>query len=106
MSPGPVLLRKFVHASTHDDLVEEDEFTYLNPTFAHICYNDGHKSSVSLTDLASCPRLPSGTDNAGDGTNTELSRESTVTEIDQRNSVEIPVAQTTENVARDMAETA
>eukprot|EP00794_Sanderia_malayensis_P004469 gene4469-5063_t len=106
MPPGPVLLRKFVHISKHDDLMEEVELTHVNPTYAQIRYNDGRESSVCLTDLAPCPRPPLGKDNAGDETSKELSTESTVTEVDRINSVEIPVTRTTENVARDTAETA
>ena len=56
LSPGPVLLRKFVRSSKNDDLVEEVELTHANPTYAHIRYKDGRESTVSLTDLAPCPR--------------------------------------------------
>ena len=56
LSPGPVLLRKFVRSSKTDDLVEEVELTHPNPTYAHIRYKDGRESTVSLTDLAPCPR--------------------------------------------------
>ena len=56
LTPGPVLLRKFVRPSKHDDLVEEVELTNINPTYAHICYREGRESSVFLSDLAPCPR--------------------------------------------------
>ena len=56
LSPGPVLLRKFVQSSKHDDLVEEVELTHANPSYAHIRYRDGRESSVSLAYLAPCPR--------------------------------------------------
>ena len=36
MSPGPVLLCKFMCSSKHDKLVEEVELTHANPTYAHI----------------------------------------------------------------------
>ena len=56
LTPGPVLLRKFVRSSKHDDFVDEVELTHANPTYAHIRYPDGRQSSVSLKDLAPCPR--------------------------------------------------
>ena len=56
MSPGPVLLHKFVCSSKHDKLVEEVELTRANPTYAHIKHRDGRKSTVPLSDLATCPR--------------------------------------------------
>jgi transposase InsO family protein len=36
LHPGPVLLRKFVRSSKHDDLVEEVELTHANLSYAHI----------------------------------------------------------------------
>ena len=56
MTPGPVFLRKIVRSSKHDDFVDEVELTHANPTYAHIHYPDGRPSSVSLKDLAPCPR--------------------------------------------------
>lgn len=56
LSPGPVYLRKFVRSSKHDDLVEEVGLTHVNPTYAHVRHNDGRESTVSLSDLAPCPR--------------------------------------------------
>ena len=53
LSPGPVLLRKFVRSNKNDDLVEEVELTHANPRYAHIRYNDDRESSVFLADLAS-----------------------------------------------------
>ena len=63
LSPGPVLLRKFVRPNKNDDLVEEVELTHANPRYAHIRYNDGRESSVSLAELAPCPRHSPGTEN-------------------------------------------
>ena len=48
MSLGPVLLRKFVRSSKHDNLVKEIELTNVNPTYAHIKHRDGRESTVSL----------------------------------------------------------
>ena len=56
MSPGPVLLRKFVRSSKHDKLVQEVELTHANPTHAYIKHRDRRESTVSLSDLAPCPR--------------------------------------------------
>ena len=63
LSPGPVLLRKFVRSNKNDDLVEQVELTQANPRYAHIRYNDGRESSVSLADLAPCPRNSTDTEN-------------------------------------------
>ena len=63
LSPGPVLLRKFVRHNKHDDLVEEVELTHANPSYARIRYDDGRESSVSLADLAPCPRNSPDTEN-------------------------------------------
>ena len=57
-----MLLRKFVRSSKHDDLVEEVELTHANPSYAHIRYSDGRESTVSLADLAPCPRDDLGED--------------------------------------------
>ena len=53
--PGPVLLRKFVRSSKHDNLVDQVELIDVNPMFANIRYPDGRESSVALKDLAPCP---------------------------------------------------
>ena len=55
MSPGPVLLRKFVRANKTDPLVDEVELLDSNPMYAHIRHADGRESSVSVKDLAPCP---------------------------------------------------
>ena len=68
LSPGSVFLKKFVRSNKNDDLVEEVELTHLNPTYACIRFKDGRESSVSLTDLAPCPRS---TDNAEDGADSD-----------------------------------
>ena len=53
--PGPVLLRKFVRSSKHDDLVRQVELIEANPMYAKIRYPYGRESNVSLRDLARCP---------------------------------------------------
>ena len=63
LSPGPVLLRKFVRSNKNDDLVDEVELTHVNPNFAHIRHKDGRESTVSLSDLAPCPRVDDNTEN-------------------------------------------
>ena len=55
LTPGPVLLRKFIRTSKHDDLVEEVQLTHINPNYAHVHYKNGRESTVSLSDLAPCP---------------------------------------------------
>ena len=53
--PGHVLLRNFVRANKNDDYVRQVQLTEANPTFARVRFPDGHKSTVSLQDLAPCP---------------------------------------------------
>ena len=98
LSPGPVLLRKFVRSSKHDDLVEEVELTHANPTYAHIRYRDGRESSVSLTDLARCPRDTLTAENATVGNHV-----GNVAEPEQSDTVQIPTP-ITENADDNIAE--
>ena len=76
LSPGSVLLRKFVLSNKQDDLVEEVELTHVNPTYAHIRYKDGRESTVSLSDLAPCPRNTSNIEHSESAVDKELSSES------------------------------
>ena len=56
MSPGPVLLRRFVRSSKNDPLVDQVELLDANPTYANIRYSNGRESTVSIRDLAPSPR--------------------------------------------------
>ena len=56
-SPGKVLLRRFVRHSKNDPWVDEVDLIEANPQYAHIRYEDGRESTVSLKDLT-----PSGQD--------------------------------------------
>ncbi|XP_018022352.2 uncharacterized protein LOC108678443, partial [Hyalella azteca] len=58
MTPGPVLLRRYVRSKT-EPLVDEVDLIDSNPTFAHVKYRDGRESTVSVQDLAPCPQLSS-----------------------------------------------
>lgn len=51
-TPGKVYLRKFVKQSKYDPSVVEVELIAANPQYAHIRYQDGRESSVSIRDLA------------------------------------------------------
>ena len=55
-TPGPILLRKFVKTHKNDDLVEEVQLVEANPTYASIRYADGREGTVSISDLAPCPK--------------------------------------------------
>ena len=55
MKPGPVLLRRFVHSSKNDNMVDKVELIDVNPSYASIKYPDGRQSLVSLRDLAPYP---------------------------------------------------
>ena len=52
MSPGPVLLRRFVRHSKQEPLVDEVHLIEANPQYAFIRYQDGRESTVSIKDLA------------------------------------------------------
>ena len=52
------MLRRFVRHSKSDPLVDEVELTNVNPAYAHIRYQDGRESTVSLKDLSPCPVPP------------------------------------------------
>ena len=56
MAPGPVQLRNFQRSSKDDPIVEEVELLQANPQYAFIRFHDGRESTVSLRDLAPCPR--------------------------------------------------
>ena len=76
LSPGSVLSRKFVCSNKQDDLVEEVELTHVNPPYAHIRYKDGCESTVSLSDLAPCPRTTSNIEHSELEVDKELSSDS------------------------------
>ena len=103
LSPGPVLLRKFVRSSRHDDLVEEVELTLANPTYAHIRYKDGRESSVSLINLAPCPRDTLSAENATVGNDAKLFHEGNVAELGLSDTAHIPTP-IIENADGDIAE--
>ncbi|XP_076033006.1 uncharacterized protein LOC143020468 [Oratosquilla oratoria] len=52
MTPGPVLLRRFVRANKNEPLVDQVELLDVNPTYANIRHQDGRESTVSVRDLA------------------------------------------------------
>ena len=58
MSPGPVLIRRFVRSSKNVPLVDQVELLDANPTYANIRYS-GHESTVSIRDLALLPEVRS-----------------------------------------------
>ena len=57
MTPGPVLLRRFVRANKKEPLVDQVELLDANPTYAHIRHQDGRESTVSVRDLAPYPKV-------------------------------------------------
>jgi len=100
LSPGSVLLRKFVRSNKQDDLVEEVELTHVNPTYAHIRYKDGRESTVSLSDLAPCPRNTSNIEHSELEVDKELSSDS---QSSQSETIEIPATSNTVNDNKDIA---
>jgi hypothetical protein len=62
------MLRRYVRKNKTEPLVDEVDLIDCNLTFAHVKYRDGRESTVSVQDLAPCPRkspheLPSSTEN-------------------------------------------
>ena len=55
LQKGTVLLHRFVR-NKDEALVDEVDLLDANPSFAHIRFPDGRKSTVITTDLAPCPR--------------------------------------------------
>ena len=56
MSPGLVLLRRFVRFCKNGPPVDQVEFFDANPTSANIRYSNGRGSTASIRDLAPSPR--------------------------------------------------
>ena len=52
MTPGPVLVRRYVRKSKYDPLVDEAMLIEANPKYAHIRLQNGQEKTVSLRDLA------------------------------------------------------
>ena len=56
LSPGPVLLRRQPRSSKHEPLVDQVELVDVNPIYANVRHLDGRESTVSVRDLAPCPK--------------------------------------------------
>ena len=82
--------------------MEEVELTHVNPTYARIRFQDGRESSVSLTDLAPCPRRA---DNAMDCTDSDKLNKTTVIEPGQSDNVK-SITPITENASCEGEEAA
>ena len=52
ITPGPVLLKRYVHTSKDDLLVDEVELLQAKPQYAYIRYADGRETTVSICHLA------------------------------------------------------
>lgn len=62
-----MLLRRHVRPSKYDPLVEEVELLEANPQFAHVRFQDGKESTVSIRDLAPCGDAQVSDQSAGEG---------------------------------------
>ena len=54
LAPGTVYLKRHNRQSKYEPFVDEVELLEANPNYAHIRYNNGRESTVSLSDLAPC----------------------------------------------------
>ena len=52
MSPGRVLLKRHVRNSKYEPLVDEVELLEANPDYAHVRFDNGRETTVSIRDLA------------------------------------------------------
>ena len=78
-NPGPVLLRNHRRTSKYDPLVKQVELIEANPCYAHIRYQNGVESTVSLKDLAQIDNI------------VDVSTQNDVVDIStQKKSVDIP----------------
>ena len=79
--------------------MEKVELTHVNPTYAHIRYKDGRESTVSLSDLAPCPRNTSNIENSTLEFDEKLINDSKLVESNQSDAIEVS---NTENINEDM----
>ena len=54
MSPGKVLMKRYVRQSKYDPLVDEVDLLDANPEYAHVRLPSGRETTVSLRHLAPC----------------------------------------------------
>ena len=52
LTPGPVLLKRYVCTSKSDPMVDEVQLLQANPQYAHVCHADGWETTVSIRHLA------------------------------------------------------
>lgn len=58
LTPGQVLVRRYVRSSKHEPLTDQVELVDVNPMYASVKYPDGRESTVSIRDLAPSPESP------------------------------------------------
>ena len=95
LSPGSVLVRKFMRSNKQDNVVEEVELTHFNPAYAHIRNKDGRESLVSLSDLAPCPRTVSNSENLALEVDRKFIDDGQLVESSQSEIIEVPTASNT-----------
>ena len=106
-TPGAVLLLKFVKAHKNDDLTEEVQLIEANPIYASIRYVNGRESTVSIYDLAPCPRTVETQQNKTpllDPTNTQSDETQSDVDVKEPENTAHPV-QIPEEVATEVRET-
>ncbi len=52
LQPGPVFIKRQVHSSKYDPLVDEVELLQANLHYAHVHYSDGRETTVVIKHLA------------------------------------------------------
>ena len=88
-APGKAYVRRFVRTSKADPLTDEIEVINVNPTYAHIRYQNGREATVSLRDLAPCPQEP---------------LDNSTTEGSQKINSEVPINEPNTTVSPDYAD--
>ena len=56
LTPGPIYIRNYTRSSKHEPIVEEADLMEVNPQYAHVKLKSGYETTVSLRDIAPCPR--------------------------------------------------
>ena len=56
LTPGRIYIRNHARSSKHEPIVEEAELIQANPQYAFVKLKSGFETTVSLRDVAPCPR--------------------------------------------------
>ena len=52
IEPGLILIKRYTRTSKYEPLVEKADLIHATPSYAHVRFLNGHKTKVSLRDVA------------------------------------------------------